>query len=95
MLNRMNKILSIICGVLFLSSNVSAQIDQEFWFAPPDLTQGTQGEINGGSFRDRPIRVVISTLTDAAQVTILQPANLIGFPAITVNLAANSTQPLI
>lgn len=92
MLNRMNKILSIICGFFFISISLSAQIDQEFWFAPPDLTQGTQGEINGGAFRDRPIRVVISTLTDAAQVTILQPANLIGFPAIVVNLAANSTQ---
>jgi len=78
--------------VFFLGINTYAQIDQEFWFAPPDLTQGTQGEINGGAFRDRPIRVVVSTLTDPAQVTILQPANLIGFTPIVINLAANSTQ---
>jgi gliding motility-associated-like protein len=69
---------------------VSAQIDQEFWFAPPDLTQGTQSEINGNAYRDRPIQLVISTLTDAAQVTIWQPANL-SFTPIVVNLNASST----
>ncbi len=68
-----------------------AQIDQEFWFAPPDLTQGTQGEINGNAFRDRPIQLVLSTLTDPAQVTIWQPANL-SFTPIVVNINASATQ---
>ena len=39
--------LLIIAIFAFWGSNLNAQIDQEFWFAPPDLTQGTQGEING------------------------------------------------
>ena len=80
--------------VLFISiffSQASAQIDQEFWFGAPDLTQGTQGEINGNAFRDRPIQVVISTLTDPAQITIWQPANL-SFAPIVVNLGPSSTQ---
>ncbi len=78
-------LLSVVCFT------ANAQIDQEFWFAPPDLTQGTQGEINGGAFRDRPIQLVISTLVDPAQVTIWQPANL-SFQPIVVNLAASATQ---
>lgn len=78
-------LLSVIC----LTAN--AQIDQEFWFAPPDLTQGNQSEINSGSYRDRPIQLVISTLVDPAQVTIWQPANL-SFQPIVINLGASSTQ---
>ena len=67
----------IIASIIsFFSFQLSAQIDQEFWFAAPDLTQGTQGEINGNAFRDRPIQVVLSTLVDPAQVTIWQPATL-------------------
>ena len=52
----------IIVTIFFFSLQLSAQIDKEFWFAAPDLTQGTQGEINGNSYRDRPIQVVLSTL---------------------------------
>ena len=77
--------------ISFWGLRLSAQIDQEFWFAAPDLTQGTQGEINGNAFRDRPIQVVLSTLVDPAQITIWQPANL-SFAPIVVNLAAGSTQ---
>ena len=78
-------LLSVICFT------ANSQIDQEFWFAPPDLTQGTQSEINGGAFRDRPIQLVISTLVDPAQVTIWQPANL-SFQPIVINIAASATQ---
>ena len=82
----------IIASIItFFSFQLSAQIDQEFWFAAPDLTQGTQGEINGNGYRDRPIQVVLSTLVDPAQVTIWQPANL-SFAPIVVNLAAGATQ---
>jgi gliding motility-associated-like protein len=81
--------------VLILSTFVSisgfAQIDQEFWFAAPDLTQGTPGEFNSGNYRDRPIQLVLSTLVDPAQITIWQPANL-SFQPIVVNLGASSTQ---
>jgi gliding motility-associated-like protein len=74
-----------------ISSSGFAQIDQEFWFGAPDLTQGTQGEINGGAYRDRPIQLVLSTLVDPAQITIWQPANL-SFQPIVVNLGPSSTQ---
>ncbi len=82
--------------VIFISIfcfQAKAQIDQEFWFGAPDLTQGTQGEINGNAYRDRPIQVVVSTLTDPAQITLWQPANL-SFAPIVVNLAASSTQTI-
>ena len=83
--------LIIVTLISFLSFKSTAQIDQEFWFAAPDLTQGTQGEINGNAYRDRPIQVVLSTLVDPAQITIWQPANL-SFAPIVINLAAGSTQ---
>ncbi|MFM2286790.1 MAG: hypothetical protein RLZZ543_2287, partial [Bacteroidota bacterium] len=85
-----NSLLALII-LTFFGIKASAQIDQEFWFGAPDLTQGTQGEINGNAFRDRPIQVVLSTLTDPAQITIWQPANL-SFTPIVVNLGASSTQ---
>lgn len=85
------KLSAFILGLIVFTPKLNAQIDQEFWFGPPDLTQGTQGEINGNAFRDRPIQLVVSTLTDPAQITIWQPANL-SFAPIVVNLAANSTQ---
>lgn len=64
-----------------------AQIDTEFWFGAPDLTEGRNGE----SRRDSTIYVVVSTLNEASQVTISQPANF-DFEPIVVNLAANSVQ---
>jgi gliding motility-associated-like protein len=85
--------LLIIAIFAFVGKNLNAQIDQEFWFAPPDLTQGTQGEINGNSFRDRPIQVVVSSINEPAQVTLWQPGNL-SFIPITVNLGAAATQTI-
>lgn len=87
----MRNSLLALCISTLISMTGIAQIDQEFWFGAPDLTQGTQSEINGGSFRDRPIQLVISTLVDPAQVTIWQPANL-SFQPIVVNIAASATQ---
>jgi gliding motility-associated-like protein len=85
--------LLIIAFIALLGFKLSAQIDQEFWFAPPDLTQGTQGEINGNAYRDRPIQVVVSSINEPAQVTLWQPGNL-SFLPITVNLAATATQTI-
>jgi len=86
----LNKLLILFFSLACSVSGFS-QIDQEFWFGAPDLTQGTQGEINGGAFRDRPIQLVLSTLVDPAQITIWQPANL-SFQPIVVNLGPSSTQ---
>lgn len=82
---------AFIVAFLFLSSMVNAQIDQEFWFAPPDLIMGSPSEISGGSYRDRPILLVLSSINEPAQVQIWQPANL-SFAPIIVNLAAASTK---
>jgi gliding motility-associated-like protein len=79
---------SAIGLLLFLSSRLGfAQLDTEFWFAPPELTQST----NEGAPRDRPIQLVISTLEKAGTVRILQPADLT-FEPIVLNMAANSTR---
>jgi hypothetical protein len=87
----MNQLLRVIFTVILFSSLAHAQIDQEFWFAPPDLIMGNQSEINGGSFRDRPILLVLSSINEPAQVKIWQPANL-SFAPITVNLGASDTR---
>jgi gliding motility-associated-like protein len=85
--------LLILAIFAFWGINSNAQIDQEFWFAPPDLTQGTIGEINGNAFRDRPIQVVVSSINEPAQVTLWQPGNL-SFIPITVNLGVAATQTI-
>ena len=63
------------------------QIDTEFWFAPPDVTEGTGSEPR----RDSTVYFVVSTLNQAATIRINQPANP-GFEPIVINLGPNSTQ---
>ncbi len=73
--------------LFFISvSSVHAQIDTEFWFAAPEVSQ------HGTSFFDRPILFRITTYDLPATVTISQPANANGMPVQTINIAANSTQ---
>lgn len=81
----MNKLLLLFATAISL--NCTAQIDTEFWFGAPDLSKGTLTEAR----RDSSVYMVVSTLNEAAVVTILLPANL-DFIPITVNLAANATQ---
>jgi len=79
------KQLLIVIFVL-LSLNSIAQIDNEFWFGAPDLTEGTQFE----SRRDSTIYLVFSSFSNETEIEILQPANL-SFEPVIVNLAPNST----
>ncbi len=81
----MKKLLPLILFFLPLLSH--AQIDNEFWFAAPDLTKGTGNE----SRRDSTVYLVFTTLSEASNVRISQPANL-SFVPIDISLAANSTQ---
>ncbi len=67
---------------LFLPS-LRGQMDTEFWFVAPQVSQ------NGGSNLDRPVVFRINTHSQAAVVTIEQPANSIS-QAYTI--PANSTQ---
>lgn len=69
-----------------------AQIDVEFWFAPPEITCGTLGEC-AGTRRDGPVFVVVSTLNEPATVQLWKPADL-SFTPLIFNLAANSTQQI-
>ena len=88
-MNSRNWIQFAVIFFLFFSfgNSSKAQLDTEFWFAPPELTQST----NEGAPRDRPIQLVVSTLEKAAVVTILQPADLT-FAPIVLNMPANTTQ---
>jgi gliding motility-associated-like protein len=73
---------AIVAGSVFAGS-VSAQVDTEFWFAAPEISQ------DGSNF-DRPIVLRITTLASAATVTVSQPANG-GFIPIVVNIGANAS----
>jgi gliding motility-associated-like protein len=51
---------------LLISYTAAAQIDTQFWFAPPDITE---------SHGDIPINLVITAFDKEANITITQPAN--------------------
>lgn len=72
---------------LFAATPSLGQLDTEFWFAPPELTQST----NESAPRDRPIQLVVSTLEKPGTVRILQPADLT-FEPIILEMEANSTR---
>ena len=74
---------------VFAGGQASAQLDTEFWFAPPELTESINPGTDGP--RDRPIQLVISTLEKAAKVEILKPADA-SFTTIVENIPANSTR---
>jgi gliding motility-associated-like protein len=76
---------SWICIVLLLTlgfNRVFAQSGNEFWLAPPEVTDLHNSP--GGE----PIFLQLSSMGQAAVVTITQPANP-SFTPITVNVAAN------
>ncbi len=67
-----------------LSKGVYAQVDTEFWFAPPEVTAG---------HGDRPIYLRISTLDKAAVVTVTQPGRA-NITIASANIPANTTRTL-
>jgi gliding motility-associated-like protein len=69
-----------VCVLLCLPWAAAAQVDTEFWFAPPEVTSG---------HGDRPIFLRISTLNQAAEVRVFQPAR--NALLASVSVAANST----
>jgi gliding motility-associated-like protein len=68
--------------LLFL--NCEAQIDTEFWFAPPEVTSG---------HGDRPVFLRISSQDQAATITITQPA-LSLTNAVVITVPATTTQSI-
>lgn len=61
-----------------------AQVDTEFWFAPPEVTSG---------HGDRPVYLRISTLNHAAVVQVLQPGRQ-NVVIATANVSGNTTQTI-
>lgn len=61
-----------------------AQIDKEFWFVAPEVSQ------NHG---DKPIILRFNTLNEAASITVSQPANA-SFAPIVINISANSSDSI-
>ena len=72
----MIKRLFLVVVVLGLFGGLCAQIDTEFWFAAPDITEG-----HGHT----PILLCFASFNDPADVTLTQPANP-SFQPITVHL---------
>src|SRR6187401_2533749 len=68
--------------LLLLNGSIAfSQADTSFWFVAPDLQQ---------QHGDRPVYLRISSQSNAATVTISQPASS-SFPVQTVTIAANSS----
>ncbi len=78
---KINKLLFYL--FLITSSNLMGQLDTLFWFAAPEVS------INNNF--DRPILLRISSLNQASNVTIDQPANPTFIP-INLTVAATNTQ---
>jgi hypothetical protein len=74
----------ILFLLFFIQFKASAQLDTLFWFVAPEVAQ---------SHGDRPIVFRFASLSQAATVTISQPANPT-FPVQVINLLANDAQTL-
>lgn len=76
-----SKILPVLILWLGTQAQIFAQVDTEFWFVAPEVSV-----LHG----DEPNLLRISTLDQAASVTISQPANT-AFSPIFINIPANET----
>ena len=70
--------------VFFILEKGYAQVDTEFWFAPPEVTSG---------HGDRPLFLRISTLDKSASIRVVQPGrgNVVLATAV---IPANTTQTI-
>jgi len=80
----MKRFIFILLTTIFFTVS-KAQTDTAFWFAAPQVTYN-----GGGLHSNRPIYLRITTLSNAATVTISEPANP-GFAIRVVNIAAYSS----
>jgi len=69
---------TLMVALLLTTFSLSAQTSTEFWFAPPEVSEG--------HVTDVPVLLRIATSNNPATVTIEMPANA-GFTPITVNMA--------
>ncbi|MEO8470529.1 MAG: gliding motility-associated C-terminal domain-containing protein [Chryseolinea sp.] len=80
----MNRLYLIAIVCLIFVSAADAQIDTEFWFAPPEVTFG---------HGDRPLLLRMSSVDDAAIVTVTMPARKLQLGVY--NIPAATTQTVI
>ncbi len=79
----MNKI-SFLLFLLTICGYCNAQVDTEFWFAPPEVTSG---------HGDLPIYLRVSSQDKPATIRVLQPA-VANPEVITFSIAANTTRTI-
>ena len=77
------KVILLLISLVFLSFKSFSQLDTLFWFVAPEVS------INNNF--DRPILLRISTLNEASNVTIDQPANP-SFVPINLSIPTANTQ---
>ncbi len=75
------RIIIILLITYFLHNPLSAQVDTEFWFAVPEVTD---------THADKPVYLRISSLQKSATISISQPSNNAFIP-INQTIGANST----
>lgn len=73
-------LIAIVCVIFTRAAN--AQIDTEFWFSPPEVTSG---------HGDRPLYLRMSTVDDAAVVTVSLPARNVVLGVYTIPAATTET----
>ncbi len=69
----------LLCCMLLSAFSLKAQIDTEFWFTVPALHANYRNDIH----------LAFISYEKAAEITITQPANPLGFTPVKINLAAN------
>lgn len=82
--NQMRRYPFLIFSLLMLHMVGYAQVDTEFWFAPPEVTSG---------HGDRPVYLRISTLSQGAVVNVVQPGRN-NVQIATANVSANTTHTI-
>src|SRR3569623_416974 len=61
----MRKFYILLLFILPIINQTYAQVDTDFWFAPPSITSG---------HGDRPLYIRVSTLDQPATIRVMQPA---------------------
>ena len=80
----MTRFYKVVFLFLIISIPCTAQVDTEFWFAPPEITSG---------HGDSPLVLRISTQSEAATVHVSLPANN-NLELANVTIPANTTHVL-
>lgn len=80
----MKKILITTITIVFLTCQAYSQVDREFWFAFPDITEGDYGAQNSAF-------LTIITFSQPTTINISQPAGFPGAIDTTITIPANST----